>query len=574
MKLVRQSLTDLDNDTREKSPWGARPSDLYRGRIHHFYIENATPAELIAMDDLLMEAGWESDTCPNYEEDDEFGHAGYSCGYWIDIEEVARFRADYKRLKGEMGARVAINLAKTQSETLDAMTEEEVRCVARVSRQVARELRRKQESLTGLRGIGTYRDIILNPYHNSHNPITKQGWKLIFTVLHIGSLENVITGLYELEKGCEASAERFSVIPELMKQIQGVTYEEARHAIRGADFCFATAVTWLREQKRKQVDAELAKCLPDFRNMTESEKKEAIDEAYVEATGMNAAFDNSFQRRAANWGAMDVMSREIELEKAHDQALATNRYLDILAMNARHEAQRQARPQWMKDCFIAMDSQEADEFSRLPAADAHACFASLSDDVQAVVIEIAHAAALESEARKEAMRQAGTAGINYVMGEEHADVWAGLNSWEDMRDEARRMDRLIGNTDLLPGSGFNAADAEFVIAATERRYPGMMAADILTAHTEALAQDEVFNTCNARFNHFWSACSLSKRCETVEQAHVEALEADRLYTDSMRAIAAPGGAYAYLADECVKRQAMNVAHRDALEMNAVYDRAA
>lgn len=79
---------------------------------------------------------------------------------------------------------------------------------------------------------------------------------------------------------------------------------------------------------------------------------------------------------------MDIMSREIELEKAHDQALATARYLDILAMNASHEAQRQARPQWIKDCFTAMDLQEAEVFSHLPAADAHARFASLSEDVR------------------------------------------------------------------------------------------------------------------------------------------------------------------------------------------------
>jgi len=58
----------------------------------------------------------------------------------------------------------------------------------------------------------------------------------------------------------------------------------------------------------------------------------------------------------------------------------------------------------------------------------------------------------------------------------------------------------------------------------------------------------------------------------VKQAHVEALEADRLYPDSMRAIAAPGGAYAYLTDESVKRQAMNMAHRDALVMNANCER--
>lgn len=49
----------------------------------------------------------------------------------------------------------------------------------------------------------------------------------------------------------------------------------------------------------------------------------------AEARGMNDAFDRSFHRRAANWGAMDWMSREIALEKAHDEALRMNAALDI-----------------------------------------------------------------------------------------------------------------------------------------------------------------------------------------------------------------------------------------------------
>ncbi|HHU4054753.1 TPA: DUF5417 domain-containing protein, partial [Raoultella ornithinolytica] len=44
---------------------------------------------------------------PNYEDDDAFGHAGYSCGYMIEIDDVARFRADYKRLKKQIAAHIA-----------------------------------------------------------------------------------------------------------------------------------------------------------------------------------------------------------------------------------------------------------------------------------------------------------------------------------------------------------------------------------------------------------------------------------------------------------------------------------
>lgn len=59
-------------------------------------------AELVAIDELLEKAGWSNDGCPNYEKDDEFGNAGYSCGYWIDIDSVGSFKADYKRLKGRL----------------------------------------------------------------------------------------------------------------------------------------------------------------------------------------------------------------------------------------------------------------------------------------------------------------------------------------------------------------------------------------------------------------------------------------------------------------------------------------
>lgn len=55
-----------------------------------------------------------------------------------------------------------------------------------------------------------------------------------------------------------------------------------------------------------------------------------IAAAHTEALAINAAFDSSFHRRAANWGAMDWMSREIELEKAHAEALEENARFDWL----------------------------------------------------------------------------------------------------------------------------------------------------------------------------------------------------------------------------------------------------
>lgn len=70
------------------------------------------------------------------------------------------------------------------------------------------------------------------------------------------------------------------------------------------------------------IDADLAGYLPDLRNMTATDLAELVEEAHTEALGLNAAFDTSFHRRAANWGAMDWMSREIELGKAYDLAMA------------------------------------------------------------------------------------------------------------------------------------------------------------------------------------------------------------------------------------------------------------
>lgn len=81
MKLTRNAITE------------ANPA--LRGRKQHFTIDNAPAATLEAMDDMLTAAGWENDTCPIYDE-------GVSCGWWIDLSEVDEFKADYKRLKGEV----------------------------------------------------------------------------------------------------------------------------------------------------------------------------------------------------------------------------------------------------------------------------------------------------------------------------------------------------------------------------------------------------------------------------------------------------------------------------------------
>ena len=81
MKLVKNAVTEANPDL--------------RGRKHHFTIENAAPSVLEAMDIALVEAGWDNDTCPIYDEN-------VSCGYWIDIEEVDCFKKAYKAAKAQI----------------------------------------------------------------------------------------------------------------------------------------------------------------------------------------------------------------------------------------------------------------------------------------------------------------------------------------------------------------------------------------------------------------------------------------------------------------------------------------
>lgn len=250
MKLSRQTTSDIDRHDKEGSITGyVRASELMRGNKHHFIIENATAAELEAMDDLLCETEFKHycDICPLYDE-------GYSCGWWVDVDDVAEFKATYKRLKGQVTARVQRNMATEQGDKLDAMDIEEVETVARVARQVARELRSKQESISSLRAIGTDKNIILNPYHSTSRKLSQKGWELIHAVLMVGTLDEVISWLYTLELNAQASIERRPAIAKLM-ECEELTYEVAHRAIREANNSFAGAVNLVRAVKAKAKEA-------------------------------------------------------------------------------------------------------------------------------------------------------------------------------------------------------------------------------------------------------------------------------------------------------------------------------
>lgn len=80
-----------------------------------------------------------------------------------------------------------------------------------------------------------------------------------------------------------------------------------------------------------------------------------------EALSINAALDVSFHRRAAKWGAMDVLCRDVALEKAHDVALEMNRCISAnFTITTMGDADRDwcltARQSWMARRKVVRDA--------------------------------------------------------------------------------------------------------------------------------------------------------------------------------------------------------------------------
>lgn len=201
MKLSRQSTTESDKFQKESSPFGVRSSELLRGRKHHFLVENATAAELEAMDDLLRETefGENCDGCPVYDD-------GYSCGWWIAIEDVPAFKAEYKRLKGEVAARIEQNKAEAVDEALAAMTFNDVTIIARVAYNVRTDLLTEGSTVNSLRNPD-YFTPAANPFHSGRNVLTADLWALVAQCLIIGKNETCAS-LHLLEKKANAEVER------------------------------------------------------------------------------------------------------------------------------------------------------------------------------------------------------------------------------------------------------------------------------------------------------------------------------------------------------------------------------
>ncbi|WP_163604177.1 DUF5417 domain-containing protein [Leclercia adecarboxylata] len=292
MKLSRQSTTESDKFQKESSPFGVRSSELLRGRKHHFLVENATAAELEAMDDLLRETefGENCDGCPIYDE-------GYSCGWWIAIEDVPAFKAEYKRLKGEVAARIEENKAEAVDEALAAMTFDDVAIIARVAYNVRTDLLTEGSTVNSLRNPD-YCNPVANPFHNGRNVLTADLWALVAQCLVIGKNETC-NSLHLLEKKADA---------EIVRR-------------RDAD-----------EPRRI---AEVTRA--EFWMLNPVRQREAIADAHTEALARNAirtgaalneVNQGTSDAQAAFFGANDYFARRGIVEAAHGEALAINAALD------------------------------------------------------------------------------------------------------------------------------------------------------------------------------------------------------------------------------------------------------
>ena len=93
-----------------------------------------------------------------------------------------------------------------------------------------------------------------------------------------------------------------------------------------ADFCRGVRA----EKQTKEMDRQHQEHHErrEFWFHCQSVRDGLIAAAHTEALAINAAFDSSFHRRAANWGAMDMLSREVALDKAHQEALLMNAGID------------------------------------------------------------------------------------------------------------------------------------------------------------------------------------------------------------------------------------------------------
>lgn len=453
MKLSRQTTSDIDRHDKERSITGyVRASELMRGNKHHFIIENATAAELEAMDDLLCETEFKRycDICPLYDE-------GYSCGWWVDVDDVDDFKATYKRLKGHVAARVSQNRAAAQGEALATMTTEEVKTVARIAYQVARELRTKSESLSSLRTIGTDAAIILNPYHTNATPITAKGWKLLAECLSVGTVDDVCKWLAAIQKTIEALVEtREAAHEEALKINHSVDVELSilRSDVKG--FCREFSdekldeVIWqdVRRVHKRLVEVYRVVLSKDFFKGLVQESKPLneyhIAAAHSEALAMNAkkvvipaipfnpaiANDGLTEEQGKAYNAQNIFfyqstgaQRAAAIDVAHAEALEINRETPRFNEAADVLANRITR---MKNEALALGEIVQVEF-----------WTKLNSVQREQAVQDAHSEALEHDALCDALIASAAVVSGQIYKSEGAELLVSLACVYRVWDESR-----------------------------------------------------------------------------------------------------------------------------------------
>lgn len=292
MKLTRQSTSELDRSDRENTFSGKVAAKyLLRGNKHHFLIENATPAELKAIDGLLSETGFA--TCCDSRQDYD---KGCSRGWWIAVEDVPAFKAEYKRLKSEVAARIEANKAVAVDKALAEMSDEQVAILDRVAYNVRTDLLTEGSTVKSLRNTD-YSTPAANPFNNARNPLTPELWELVEQCLIIGKNETCAS----------------------LRILESKTGAEIRRR---------------REAAQNAFDVDLAGALPGLSNLTETEIAELAEEDKPRRLAARTGFTVEQCRDeliAEEGNFLEARCNLLAIvAEAHDEALAINYVLDAM----------------------------------------------------------------------------------------------------------------------------------------------------------------------------------------------------------------------------------------------------
>ncbi|MEG5932499.1 DUF5417 domain-containing protein [Enterobacter hormaechei] len=302
MKLVRHTTSDMAEDYETRSRhWGQK---------HYFLIENAPAEQLEAIEDMLAAAGWESDGCPCYED-------GFTSGFHIEIDEVPAFKEAYKAAKKGLKA------------YMEQKAIEEARAAESANRQkefFGMPDHKQAFAIESAHAAALVEaEEIAAAEQERINGVEKQR-----TLIISGCWDDEHAEALELDAVFRKAKARFDHFWNDFSAPQRRRKVEAAHAaaleINSEVSHYNETADLLLERigngnSEPLSDAETLQVV-FWMNLNSVQREEAVLEAHREALAKNATFDTSFHRRAANWGAMDWLSRQVELEKAEIEAYA------------------------------------------------------------------------------------------------------------------------------------------------------------------------------------------------------------------------------------------------------------